>query len=97
MSLEKVIGARVSGQESVRIAYNIIEIWQGLTRDLILLEFGHNNLLQHLLLDEELEKIKSKFTIKSLLKLLNNLTQARQYLMANVSPKLTLENIIINI
>ncbi len=95
--VEELIGAKAGGQESVKIAGRIIEIWQGITRDLLLLEFDQPGLLQHLLLKSELEKIKTKFKPGDLLNLAKNLRQAKEYLAANVNPKLVLENIAINI
>jgi len=97
IAVEKLIGLKPVGQESVRIANRIIEIWQGLIRDLMLLEIDQDNLVQHLLLIEELKKLKTKYNRSALLNLTNFLTQAKDYLQANVSPKLILENLVINI
>lgn len=95
--VEELIGAKAGGQESVKIAGRIIEIWQGITRDLLLLEFDQRGSTQHLLLEGELKKIKTKFKLSDLLNLAKNLRQAKEYLAANVNPKLVLENIAINI
>jgi len=94
-AVEKLIGVKPTGQESVRIANRIIEIWQGIVRDLLLLEFDQNNLVQHLSLADQLNKIKTKFKIGDLLNLSKALRQAEIYLSANVSPKLVLENVAI--
>lgn len=96
-SVEKLIGAKPTGQESVRIAKRIIEIWQGLIRDLLLLEFDQNNLVQHLSLTSQLNKIKTKFNTGGLLALAKALSQAEEYLNANVNPKLVLENVAITV
>lgn len=95
--VEELIGAKAGGQESVKIAGRIIEIWQGITRDLLLLEFDQCGLTQHLLLESELKKIKTKFKPSDLLNLAKNLRQAKEYLAANVNPKLVLENIAVSI
>lgn len=96
-AVEKLIGSRPTGQESVRLAVRILEIWQGLVRDLLLLEFDQNNLVHHLSLLEQLNKIKTRFKISDLLNLDRSLCQAREYLAANVSPKLVLEQVAIEI
>ena len=96
-SIEKLIGVKPVGQESVRIANRVLEIWQGLIRDLLLLEFDQNNLVQHSSLAEQLNKIKTRFKISDLLNLSKNLRQAEVYLSANVSPKLVLENVAVNV
>ncbi|GAF95032.1 unnamed protein product, partial [marine sediment metagenome] len=44
-----------------------------------------------------LNKIKNKFKLNNLLKIAKSFRQAEEYLRANVSPKLVLENIAINI
>jgi len=96
-SIEELIGTKASGQESVRIAKRIIEIWQGLVRDLLLLEFGQDGLIQHLLFIDELNKLKTRIKIGDLLNLLKNLRQVEEYLSANVNPKLVLENVAVGI
>ncbi|MCK4554191.1 hypothetical protein KAU19_04475, partial [Candidatus Parcubacteria bacterium] len=96
-SVEKLIGVKPIGQESARLAARILEIWQGLARDLLLLKLDQNNLVQHLLLIEQLDKIKTRFNKSGLLNLDRSLCQAREYLAANVSPKLVLENVVVNI
>lgn len=94
-AVESLIGARASGQESVKSAAEIIDVWQGLARDLLFLRHGQENLIQHLLLREELEKIKLR--TGALLGLIEIFEQAKQYLSANVNPKLALDNIAASI
>ncbi|MEA3464107.1 MAG: hypothetical protein U9R14_03470, partial [Patescibacteria group bacterium] len=93
----ELINKKNGGQESVMIAGRILEIWQGLIRDLLLLEFNQDNLIQHLLFADELNKIKAKFAVRDLLNLEKNLRDAKKYLAANVNPKLVLENAAVNI
>jgi len=97
LAVEDLIGTKASGQDSAKLAGRIIEIWQGLVRDLLLTEFGQSELMQHLLFDKEFNKIKIKFKIDKLLGLVKNLRQAEKYLEANVNPKLVLEQIAIGI
>lgn len=97
--IEKIIGANVYGQECSQAAFRVIEVWQGLGRDLLLLDLGHKDLIQHQIVEEELIKQRSKFSLETagLLKIIKNLQKGKEYLKANVNPKLVLENIAINI
>lgn len=97
ISINDLMDSKVSGQEAVKITERIIEIWQGITRDLLLLEFSNRDLIQHEIISKELMKAKEKFKINNLLDLIKNLKQANNYLRANVNPRLVLENIAINI
>ncbi len=95
--IEELLNKKIVGQEAVRIVGRILEIWQGLVRDLLLLEVDNENLIQHELVGQELFRIKDKLPVNSLLNLLKILNQAKEYLRANVNPKIVLENIAINI
>lgn len=93
--VESLIGPRPSGQESASLAGGIIEIWEGIARDLLLLEFGQKNLIQHAVIMDDLEVIKKDFEISDLINLAKNLKQAKEYLRFNVNPKLVLENVVV--
>ena len=95
--IEQLIGKEARGQESVKLANRFIEIWQGLVRDLMLVQFNQADLIQHQLFEKELVKINNKFNLAKLLQLANLLKQAREYIEPNVNPKFVLENIAINI
>lgn len=95
-TIEELIGKEARGQESVRSAARAVEIWQGLARDLLFLFFGQDDLIQHQIFAEELQSMKSKTDIHSLFKLVDLLKQTREYIKNNVSPKLSLEQIAIN-
>jgi len=97
--LEKItelMGSGSSTQEAVKSAFRIIEIWQGLIRDLLLIDLGRVDLIQHEVVLEKLEKLKSRIRLNNLLEIIKSLQKGQEYLMANVSPKLVLENICIN-
>ncbi|MDD5291000.1 MAG: hypothetical protein PHZ04_02680 [Patescibacteria group bacterium] len=97
--IEKTIGAGFSGQEGSKKAFKILEIWQGVARDLLLLDLGQKDLIQHHTIIEEFARPGGKFNpgITTLIKIIKNLEIGKEYLGANVSPKLVLENIAINI
>ena len=86
-----------SGQAGVRDVGRILEIWQGLVRDLILEELGQSDLVQHEVKADEIKAAKKNLSLPKLAKLLASLKKGRAYLDANVNPKLVLEEIVINI
>ncbi|MFH1427202.1 MAG: hypothetical protein ABIG60_01580 [Patescibacteria group bacterium] len=94
--LEKIIGVRNSGQESAKLAIRIIDTWQGLVRDLILLNQGQVDLVQHQIILEDLRNLKDKVRLDKLITMINNLALGREYIKANVNSKLVFENIIFN-
>jgi len=97
--IEKIIGAGFSGQESSKRALRILEIWQGVARDLLLLDLGQKDLIQHHIMIEEFAQQRGKFNpgVAVLINMVKNLEAGKEYLRANVNPKLVLENIAINI
>jgi len=92
-SLDNLFGKRISAQEARQETGLILEIWQSLTRDFLLLEWEQNFLTRHEVLLDELEKIKPKIRKDIALNLVDKLEQARAYLGANVTPKLVLEDL----
>lgn len=94
--IETIIGKEIKGQEAVKLADRIIEIWEALVRDLYLLEYDHNDLVHYQYQRKELEKIKGSLKMPQVYRLIELLNQSRSYLASNVSPKLVLENIAIN-
>ena len=93
--VERLVGPRPSGQESFVLAGRIIEIWEGVARDLLLLEFDQKNLIQHLIIMDDMEEAKKSFKISDLINLTKSLKQAKEYLRSNVNPKLVLENVAV--
>lgn len=95
--IESILGKETRGQEPVKLAIGVIDVWQNLARDLMLMELNLADLVQHQAFAEELTEAKSKLNLKSLLNLINVLKQAKEYIGANVSPKLALENVAVSI
>ncbi|MBI4812397.1 AAA family ATPase [Candidatus Falkowbacteria bacterium] len=94
--IEELAGKKAAGRENAKTAEEIMEIWQGLVRDMLLLNYSRNDLIQHHLVEKELEKLKIKFSAKSLVELSEKLRLGLDYLKANVGAKAVLENIVIN-
>ncbi|MDD4900570.1 MAG: hypothetical protein PHS62_00450 [Patescibacteria group bacterium] len=96
-AIENIMGEKPGGQESVKSAGKIIDIWQNLARDLVLLELDLVDLVQHQAFSKELAASKNKLSLKSLLNLISALKQAKGYIGANVNPKLALENVAVSV
>lgn len=95
-AIENILGKEAHGQEAVNGAAGIIDIWQNLARDLMLMELNLTDLIQHEAFAKELAEVKNKLNLKALLNLINALKQSREYLAANVNPKLALENVAVS-
>lgn len=96
-SLNELLPAKSAGQEAVKIAKRIIEVWNGLIRDMLLLKFEQLDLVQHEIVIKELENQKISYTVPALLELTDSLKQADQYLKSNVNPRTVLENFMMAI
>ncbi|MDO8667822.1 MAG: hypothetical protein Q7K35_01855 [bacterium] len=96
-AIENILGKNARGQEAVKSVGKIIDVWQNLIRDLMLMELNLADLIQHEAFNEELSAVKNKLSMKSLLSLIDALKQAKEYLANNVNPKLTLENVAASI
>mgnify|MGYP001558009498 CR=1 FL=1 len=96
MAIANIFGKETHGQDAVKLAAGVINIWQNLARDLMLMELNLTDLIQHEPFSQELAEVKSKLNLKALLNLINILKQSREYLAANVNPKLALENVAVS-
>lgn len=83
------------GQEGVETAHTILQAWQTIVRDLILLNFNLDDLITHELFVSELKEVKVSF--EELLYLHAKTEQGKEYLAANVNPRLVLEEISLTI
>ena len=96
-SIDKLIGGSTSGQTSASSTARILEAWESATRDWLLLELGHINLIGNQVLEKELIKTQKRFGLKELVNLLKNIRQAKSYLAANVNPRTVLEYVCLNL
>jgi DNA polymerase III gamma/tau subunit len=96
-ALDNLLGVKPAGQAAVRISAKIIESWQSLIRDLLLLHANQEDLIQHQIYLPELQELREKLPVSSLLSLFKISQQARVYLEANVNPKVVLENVVLSI
>ena len=84
-------------------AQEILEIWQRVARDLVLINVDCPELVQHTALGEELEAVshnlgaKSEEALRYYTKILELLNMLRNYLAANVTPLNVLEQVVYNL
>ena len=95
--IDTLLDKKLKGQEAVRVAMRILEIWQGLTRDSLLLLLGHSDIVQHIYLQDEIKKNSNTQNLAKLLNLSKALSSAHISLRANVNPRLVFEGIALNI
>ena len=101
--LDTLFNDRTYSRQAVSEALNILLMAEGLLRDLLLLNLEQKDRLQHLVLLSALEKSlhslpgESETRAVALLSRLKLLAQAKEYLEANVNPRLVLEQLIINL
>lgn len=99
--LDQLFKDKTWSKDARELAESLIFLAEGLARDLLLLSSGQSNLIQHLPLADKITELRDSIgsnadsSIKALT-WLKNLDQARQYLKANVNPRLVLEQVIIN-
>jgi len=86
-----------SGQQASDQALTILDVWQNVVRDLLIYSYGENDLVQYQAVAEELQKTASRQPISRLLNASRLLSQAKEYVHANVNAKVALEQAIINI
>lgn len=95
--IESIVGKKESSQSLVGSAMSTLEIWQGLVRDMLLLSNNQNDIIQHMNLQAELSYAKNRFKTGDLIGLLRIFEVAKKQIIANVNPRLVLENVVINI
>lgn len=95
-AVEKIAGGR-DEENKAEAALSVLNIWQGLLRDLLLLNANNGDLIQHEPLRGKMDGLQNDLDGPRLLQLSESLKRGERYLRANVNPKLVLENIAINI
>lgn len=93
----KFVSTLKGKEDTTALVANMINVWEGVLRDLLLISSGGQNLLQHEIVKDDLLKIGNNYEAGDWLKILKLLKKSRSYLSANVNYRNVLENIIINI
>lgn len=95
LALNEFIPAKLTGQGLVRMARDILMVWNTIVRDMLLFDCGCANIVQH---ETFLARIQAiNIPGKKILELDKNINDGLLALGYNVNPKLVLENIAINI
>jgi DNA polymerase III gamma/tau subunit len=99
--LDQIFKDKTWSKQAVEAATDLIAMAEGLARDLLLLSFGQPDRLQHSALASTLEKTLAALggadSQPAILRQLKTLAQAREYLAANVNPRLILEQVAASI
>lgn len=96
-SLNGIIDKKIIGPRAVALANKIIEIWQGVARDWLLIKNGQNDLTRYQSKQNDLVFNEKQLIGLDTNKIISLLYAAQKDLKANVNPNLVLENIAINI
>ena len=92
-----LIDKKLSGLEASAILKRLLETLQGIYRDMYLISYGLNNLVQNEIVDDRLKKNQVKNSIEKITKLLDEIDKADEYIGANLGSKLILENITLSL
>ncbi len=101
--LDSLFSDRTYSKQATESALNLLLMVEGLLRDLLLLNLEQKDRLEHLVLLKSLEKSlaslsgESEDRSRALLSRLKLIAQAKEYLEANVNPRLVLEQLIVNL
>jgi len=102
-ALDGLFKDKTYSREAMEAANNLLLLGEGLLRDLLLLSLGQTVNLAHSFLLPELEKAREALAAgpeeesAALLKRLKIIAQAKEYLSANINPRLVLEQVMINL
>ncbi len=101
--LDTIFSDRTYSSQATENALSFILMAEGLLRDLLLLSLEQKDRLQHLVLIDSLKKSlaslpgENEDKITAILNRLKLIAQAKEYLEANVNPRLVLEQLIVNL
>jgi len=82
--------------EKTQIYKNLLQIWTLIIRDLILINSNQEGLVNKFI-DKDLKKTSNSCSLKKLKNTLLQIQQTKEYLQGNVSPKLAMENLLMQI
>lgn len=96
ISVSELLGG-AKGQELVKIAKRTLEVWIGVARDCLLVDFDNVNLIQHFQLEQDIKRVKNNFNSHQILSIIKKINYADTLIDANVNPKTALEAVAISI
>jgi len=95
-AIEKISGGREE-ENKVAKALSILNIWQGVLRDLLLLNGNNGDLIRNEPSRKKMDSLKNNLSGARLQVLSESLKRGERYIRGNVNPKLVLENIAVNV
>jgi len=102
--LNKIFNDKGYSASTVNNAKEVLLMMEGLFRDLLLLNYNQPEKIQHAALNQELkgtleilDKKNHGNCVQYILSQFKSIASAKEYLMANVNPRLVLEQVIINL
>lgn len=103
LALDHIFKDKTWSKQAVDSAGAILFMAEGLARDLLLLSLGQPERLQHSALAPSLQKtllflngLSNQDSVPLILRQLKLIAQAKEYLAANVNPRLILEQVVVN-
>lgn len=93
LGINNLFAPKLSNQESAKLAKRILQAWQGVLRDYLLLEYSFNNLIQNYIRFDKLKALKARVSVLDILRLAKAIKLAEKNIAANVNPKLALEEV----
>jgi len=103
-SLDKLFSDKSFSRQAATSALEVLLLGEGLLRDLLLLSLGQNDRVQHSALSDSLAQALNQLETASdhnsgpiILANLKLIAQAKEYLSANVNPRLVLEQVLMNL
>ena len=93
LGINNLFAPKLGNQESAKLAKRILQAWQGVLRDYLLLEYSFNNLIQNYIRFDKLKALKARVSVFDILRLAKAIKRAEVNIAANVNPKLALEEV----
>ncbi len=95
LMIESLFGKKESLNESAKISRRVLEIWQSIARDVVLLKNDQDNLVRHVFLMDKLKGLANYFSSEQMIDFFKRARKAELYINANVSPKFALQNVLL--
>ncbi|NQU83974.1 MAG: AAA family ATPase [Parcubacteria group bacterium] len=96
INIEDYFSRKMSLQDRVGQLNKILWIWSSLFRDVLYIKEGSAENLSNYFAKNQMEELVSRFSNLQILNILKSIEKTRRYLSINVSPRLALENLVLN-
>jgi DNA polymerase III subunit delta' len=94
--IEELIGEQKKIADKVRVVSPLLNLWQTMFRDILLLKFSSSAKIINMKAKQELIRLEPYFSAEKLHLINVNIEKTKRYLNQNVNPKLALENLVLN-